>query len=206
MLFLQGYIVFITKNIKTFKKVLKSGSRKVNILPANEFKEGFLKNPRFKLCVLSSTCAHVFSAPTKLAGNPEPQTNTQTNIHTIQLSRTDYKGASHNNLRNFWTQTQTVLIINVNLWSDFSRFELKSEFQLSAVVNSSSKSAKQLSYFDKELRVSFRFTSHAHWHWQNISNSIHAPLEEKEGWESLSRFRFESKLNSKGCQIQNRKY
>ena len=72
------------------KKCSKSGSRKVNILPSNEFKEGFLKNPRFKLCVLSSTCAHVFSTPTKLAGNPYKQTNIQTNFlaQTTRVLRT----------------------------------------------------------------------------------------------------------------------
>ena len=39
--------------------------------------------------MLSSTCAHVFS-PHKTRGK-----SGETNKHTIQLSRTDYKGASH---------------------------------------------------------------------------------------------------------------
>ena len=82
---LQGKTTFFT-NFQ--KKCSKSGSRKLDILPPNAIKEGFSKNPLFKLCVLSSTYAHVFSAPTKLPENPDRQTNKQTNIQSNFLAQT----------------------------------------------------------------------------------------------------------------------
>ena len=91
--FLQGKTTFFTKFPK--KSANKVGPGKSISYSLMSLKKGFLK-----IHVSNSACS-VARAPTSF---PPPQnsreirTHRQTNRQRIQLSRTDYKGASHNKI------------------------------------------------------------------------------------------------------------
>ena len=77
----------------------KSGSRRLHILPPNAIKEGFSKNPLFKLCVLSSTWLHLVYPSIKLRKISDGRTDGRTNGRTFNYLAQTSKGASRKNIK-----------------------------------------------------------------------------------------------------------